>query len=118
MIVLSIILICISGIAKSICDTSESTFKNSKLKSLSPFFWNKHTSSSNKWKNGNPSDGEKFIGSSTIFVFLTDAWHLFDLINIVMIFCSISLSYSVIFTGVLFVIRQISFEISYRFLNN
>lgn len=29
----------------------------------------------NKWKNGDPDQGEKFIGSSTFLVWLTDFWH-------------------------------------------
>jgi hypothetical protein len=35
----------------------------------------------NKWKNGYPADGERFWGSSTIFVWLTDGWHLFDFLR-------------------------------------
>lgn len=29
-----------------------------------------------KYKNGDPKQGEKFLGSSTVFVFLTDGFHL------------------------------------------
>ena len=32
----------------------------------------------NKWKNGNPEEGEAYPGSSTVFVLFTDAWHLFQ----------------------------------------
>lgn len=32
----------------------------------------------NKWKNGNRSEGEAFPLSSTVLVFLTDGWHLFQ----------------------------------------
>ena len=32
----------------------------------------------NKWKNGDPSHGEKFPGSSTVFVCFTDGWHLMN----------------------------------------
>ena len=39
-------------------------------------FWDPKISWRNKWKNGDPAQGERFPGSSTIFVFLTDAWHL------------------------------------------
>lgn len=31
--------------------------------------------------NGDKKQGEKFLGSSTIFVSLTDGWHLFGLIR-------------------------------------
>jgi hypothetical protein len=39
-------------------------------------FFNPNVSWRNKWKNGNPEYGERFLFSSTIFVFLTDGWHL------------------------------------------
>lgn len=51
-------------------------------------YWNPTVSDLNKWKlNGkeivrdkNGKRKERFIGSSTIFVFLTDAWHLFQFV--------------------------------------
>lgn len=39
-------------------------------------FWNPDISWRNKWKNGDPGQGERFPGSSTVFVFLTDGWHM------------------------------------------
>lgn len=39
-------------------------------------FWDVRDSWDNKWLNGDPDQGEKFIGSSTIFVMFTDMWHL------------------------------------------
>lgn len=39
---------------------------------------NKDWSWKNKYKNNNPVYGEKFLGSTTVFVFLTDGWHLFQ----------------------------------------
>lgn len=36
----------------------------------------------NKWKNGDVKQGEKFPGSSTIFVLFTDRWHLVDSIQL------------------------------------
>lgn len=39
-------------------------------------FWNPALSWINKWKDSSARE-EKFPGSSTIFVFTTDAWHLF-----------------------------------------
>jgi len=43
-------------------------------------FWNPAISWKNKWKNGDPNQGERFPGSSTALVFLTDAWHLLQFI--------------------------------------
>ena len=39
-------------------------------------WWNKSQSWENKWKNGDPEQGERFFLSSTVLVFLTDGWHL------------------------------------------
>ena len=52
-----------------------------KLKLKPETFWIKNVSSKNKWKNGDKKQGEKFFGSSRWFVALTDAWHLFGLIE-------------------------------------
>lgn len=41
-------------------------------------FWNPEISWHNKWKDGFESKGEAFWGSSRWFVFLTDAYHLFQ----------------------------------------
>lgn len=38
-------------------------------------FWDPSISWENKWKNGDPAQGEKYLGSSTIFVPFQDAWH-------------------------------------------
>lgn len=39
-------------------------------------FWNPSLSWRNKWKNGDPAQGEKFFLSSTLLVGLTDGYHL------------------------------------------
>jgi hypothetical protein len=44
-------------------------------------FWNPAISWKNKYANGDPLQGEKYFGSSTVFVFTTDAYHLFRTIN-------------------------------------
>jgi len=71
------VLLFISGFAKAVCDLSE----EGKLKLKPETFWIKNVSSKNKWKNGDKKQGEKFFGSSRWFVALTDAWHLFGLIE-------------------------------------
>ena len=49
-------------------------------------YWYPVFSWMNKWKNGDPKQGERFLGSSTIFVGLTDAWHTFKLLHNLTIF--------------------------------
>jgi hypothetical protein len=73
LIILSIVFSIISGFAKAICDLSEEY----RLKFKPKKYWLKELSWENKWKNGK----ERFWGSSRWFVALTDAWHLFGLIE-------------------------------------
>ena len=75
--ILGFLLITFAAVSESIMDKiqfhyDKSIFKNSKYYQL---FWNPNESWKNKWKEDLKT--EKFIGSSTIFVFTTDAWHLF-----------------------------------------
>ncbi|MBC8173372.1 MAG: hypothetical protein H7X71_05630 [Chitinophagales bacterium] len=44
-------------------------------------FWDPAISWKNKYQNGDPAQGERFPGSSTIFVFSTDAYHLLRTLN-------------------------------------
>ena len=74
---LTLILLCIAGAANAIMDTiqfkfNESIFSNySKIKQWA----DPKLSWRNKWKNGERQQGERFPGSSTIFVWTTDLWH-------------------------------------------
>lgn len=69
---ISLILLCMSGLFDGLKDKSEEgRFKNIKL--------NKANSWTNKWKAddfGQPTNKERFPGSTTIFVFVTDFWHI------------------------------------------
>ena len=74
---LSILFLALAGMCNAIMDKinfhwDDSIFKGSKLE-----WWaNPDVSYKNKWKNNSNSlDGEKFPGSSTVFVWVTDLWH-------------------------------------------
>ena len=43
---------------------------------LNDNFWNPALSWKNKYRNGDPSQGEAFTGSTTVFVWTTDGYHL------------------------------------------
>lgn len=77
------VLITISAIAKSLMDTVSFHYGISIFPKLtkSESFYNPLFSWSRKWKNGDPKQGEAFLGSSTVFVSLTDFWHLMGLIR-------------------------------------
>ena len=65
----------------------ESTFPNA-----NPQFWNPDLSWRNKYLNGDPTQGEKFLGSSTIFAGFTDGYHSTILARNLFITTSICLS--------------------------
>ena len=44
-------------------------------------YWNPYQSWTNKYRNGDPGQGPKFIGSTTVFVSMTDAFHLLRTLN-------------------------------------
>lgn len=77
LIISSVVLTIVSGFAKAVMDLSE----EGKIKFKPSRYWIKAMSSPNKWKDGDQRKGEKFFGSSRWFVSLTDAWHLFGLIE-------------------------------------
>ena len=52
-------------------DEFKNTFPNANDK-----YWDPRLSWRNKWKNGNPANGEAFWGSSTFLVWTTDGYHL------------------------------------------
>jgi len=112
----SITLLFISGISKAICDTSAINGKADKLSKLDIFWWRKSISSNNKYKNRDKAQGEAFLGSTTIFVIFTDAWHLFDFVR------DLSLAIAMIFIPdwwwvfVVFLIKQTIFEGLFRYL--
>lgn len=73
-----------------------------------------------KWKDGNPALGERFLGSSTVLVWATDAWHFFGMLR------NVAMILSIVFYApigrwwldvlMLFLVHNIVFELFYRFL--
>ena len=86
----SLFYIALAGFFNSIMDILFSNFEGSIFSQLNPLFWNPQVSWKNKWAQPFPQPTEnkwyyfgfpppykeRFPYSSTIFVFLTDAWHL------------------------------------------
>ena len=115
-----IILIIVFGISKAICDISESGFYTSRLKNLDPQYWDKHKSWRNKWKGGVAANGEKFFGSSTFLVWTTDAWHLFNGLSYLSLFCiavlTVIMTHNVFYIALVFSMSFIFFELIYKYL--
>lgn len=65
----------------------QTTFPNA-----DPQFWDPSISWRNKYKNGDPTQGEAFLGSNTVFAGLTDGYHATILSRNIMITTSIIIS--------------------------
>ena len=117
-----VVTIFIFGISKAICDVSECCFNNSKLAKLNPLFWDKHKSWKNKWKGGVAANGEKFFGSSTFLVWITDAWHLFNMLSYLSLFIAGYLTATYLDKWYLVIIPfpfgLMIFELIYKYLKN
>ena len=116
-----VVTIFIFGISKAICDVSECCFNNSKLAKLNPLFWDKHKSWKNKWKGGVAANGEKFFGSSTFLVWITDAWHLFTGLSYIALSIAVAFTQSLFGVAFIFiplVMGLLVFEASYRILKD
>lgn len=86
------ILLIVSGSCKGVMDTIQfhyeiSIFNNENHNQL---FWDPKLSWRNKYKKNSRSP--KFWGSTTIFVFVTDAWHLFQFLTYTLIFVSLGIA--------------------------
>ena len=86
---IALILFFLAGASEGVMDTLQFHYYRCFFNSLNPTFWNPYISWKNKYTLGNPNLGAKFPGSTTIFVFTTDAWHLFKFIRNLCIFMGI-----------------------------
>lgn len=107
MITLSALLYAFSGLCKAIADASG---RNS---TVLPSSWIKSNSWKNKWKNGDPSQGEAFPLSSTALVIFTDVWHMCDFLRD--LFLVVAVAVYPVWWAVLigFFFKQIMFELLY-----
>lgn len=85
--ILTIILLIVSFSAYSVKETLQFHYSASIFKDLNPDFWNPAICWMNKYsgvtyKNGVPHYIPKFWGSTHVFVFVTDAPHLFQFISL------------------------------------
>lgn len=81
MIILSVLAFGLAGLFNGVMDTLQFHYESS-IFPRGSLFWNPAISWRNKYKNGDSSQGPRFPGSTTIFVFLTDGWHLMKTLNL------------------------------------
>ena len=70
----------IAGVMKAVMDTLQFHYDSSPFKKFASVqqWWDPKISHTNKYKNGRKEDGPKYFGSTTFFVWITDAWHFFQ----------------------------------------
>lgn len=71
----------------------------------------------NKWKDGDAGKGERFFGSSTFLVWLTDFWHFMKAVKIALLWSALGVALScwaVALVGVF--AHGIAFESAFRLL--
>jgi hypothetical protein len=89
---LAVLFVILSGVSEAIMDKiqfhwSKTIFAINPDK-YKPLFWNPKLSWKNKYKDAETLE-PKFKGSTTIFVFTTDAWHLFKFLKNTSIFLAL-----------------------------
>lgn len=117
------LLFILAAVFRAVFETLLFRFPHSVFRNLKQEYWNPAVSHVNKWKNGNIDNGEKFPGSSTIFVFTTDALHLTKFVEGWFLAFALALPIATLFNlanwGVVLVaviaavINDIVFQISY-----
>ena len=90
--IIGIMLVILASYAEAVMDKINFHFERSIFKDKkNQLFWNPQESWKNKWKDDLKT--EKFRGSSTIFVFLTDSWHLHKFVRNTSLFIGLPLLY-------------------------
>ena len=86
---MSLLILFIGMFFESSMDKLQYHFYRSIYQNWNPKFWDPELSWRNKWKWGDPTAGEAFLGSSHILVTFTDGWHLMKTIWIWFICCTV-----------------------------
>jgi hypothetical protein len=92
--IVGLIFISLSAISEAIMDNLQfhyhkSIFKFNPVK-YNQLFWDSSISWKNKYKENSMTE-PKFYGSTTMFVFVTDAWHLFKFLRNLFLFIGLPL---------------------------
>ena len=105
MIIIAIILLILGGFSKSVMDRLADNKWNFIVRPANWFDFKSNTWS-NKYKNNDPRQGEKFPLSTTVLVFLTDGWHFFQM-----------LTYSFLILGIIILSTNIEEVFNNEYLN-
>lgn len=95
MMEIGILLVALAGFFKAIMDKLQfhwhRSIFNHNRDTYNPLFWDPSISWENKYKLGSGYKEEKFKFSTTLLVFLTDAWHLAQMSMTLLLFVGISM---------------------------
>ncbi len=116
--ILGYLLIILAGISEAVMDKVQFHYNKSIFSKLNGLFWDPSISWKNKWKSDLKT--ERFKGSSNIFVFTTDAWHLFKFLRNLFLFIGIPLiCYDTEHIIIVCIVARILFGLSFTlFLTN
>jgi hypothetical protein len=90
MIYVGFLLFILSGMFEAVMDKLQFHYDLSIFKKFkNQLFWDPKISWKNKYEDGDPMKGERFFLSKSLFVGITDAWHLFKLFRTLTIFAGI-----------------------------
>lgn len=125
---IGILLVAFAGFFKAVMDKLQfhwdrSIFKYDRLR-YNPLFWNPAISWENKYEPGTNYKVERFKFSTTLLVFLTDAWHLAQMSMTLLLFVGISMiGYMsdsflelVICVSIARILYGVTFELSFKHL--
>lgn len=112
----SIILISFAAALDAVQDILKSKFDVSVFKNLGTW-WDPSKSWVNKWAV-NSTTKERFFGSSTFLVFLTDAWHFFKMLMLGCLFAAFLFPVSFYIILLFPIIWGVIFELFYKILKN
>ena len=98
-VVLSFLLFVCAVSSNAVMDTISFRYDKSVFSNFNHFqHWlDPRISWKNKWKNGDPTQGEAFVFSSTAFA-TTDAWHFFKAVTIICVLLAIVVPFTQVFT--------------------
>ncbi len=108
-----LLLIILAGISNAIMDVLKFRYSRSVFNKFNENWWNPNKSWRNKWKNGDPEQGERFWGSSRWFVRFTDAWHFFQGLMFTSLFLSIVFYETMINAWVDFIMIYLIFTLTF-----
>jgi hypothetical protein len=113
------ILVCMATACRATKDTLAHHYSSSIFsgKGFNPLFWDNNISWENKWKNGDKKQGEKFLFSSTVFVWTTDAWHMLSAIELMSMHLAIAMTLSLV-TGINILLLLVGIKVLYAIVFN